>query len=50
MAQEPWPDTSDFVFNQTMLRIRNPKASLDFYTCVLGMTLIQQLQDASDGL
>jgi len=43
VAQEPWPDTSDFVFNQTMLRIRNPKASLDFYTCVLGMTLIQQL-------
>lgn len=43
MPHEPSPETSDFVFNQTMLRIRDPKASLDFYTRVLGMTLIQQL-------
>lgn len=43
MDDQPPPETRDFVFNQTMLRIRNPQASLDFYTRVLGMTLIQQL-------
>lgn len=43
MDDQPSPETADFVFNQTMLRIRDPQASLDFYTCVLGMTLIQQL-------
>lgn len=43
MPQMPPPETSDFVFNQTMLRIRDPQVSLDFYTRVLGMTLIQQL-------
>lgn len=43
MPHEPEPETRDFVFNQTMLRIRDPQASLDFYTRVLGMTLIQHL-------
>ncbi len=37
------PGTEDFVFNQTMLRIADPKTSLAFYTDVLGMTLIQKL-------
>lgn len=37
------PATEDFVFNQTMLRIRDPQASLAFYTGVLGMTLLQKL-------
>lgn len=36
--------TDGFVFNQTMLRIRDPGASLDFYTRVLGMTLIRKLE------
>ncbi len=36
-------DTQDFVFNQTMLRIKNPKVSLDFYTRVMGMTLYRRL-------
>src|SRR3546814_9115863 len=31
--------TAGFVFNHTMLRIRDPKASLDFYTRVLGFAL-----------
>ncbi|MBW8807320.1 MAG: lactoylglutathione lyase [Lysobacter sp.] len=34
--------TRDFVFNHTMLRIKDPKASLDFYTRVLGFTLVRK--------
>jgi len=37
------PETNDFVFNQTMLQVTDPKRSLDFYQNVLGMTLIKQL-------
>ena len=36
------PETRGFVFNQTMLRIRDPRRSLDFYSNVLGMTLIKE--------
>ena len=36
-------DTSDYIFNQTMLRIKNPIESLDFYTRVLGMTLYRKI-------
>ncbi|MEM8497146.1 MAG: lactoylglutathione lyase [Pseudomonadota bacterium] len=36
-------DTRDFVFNQTMLRIKDPAVSLAFYREVLGMTLVKQL-------
>ena len=32
----------DFVFNQTMLRIKDPQASVAFYRDVLGMTLLDQ--------
>lgn len=35
--------TEDFVLNQTMLRVRDPDASLAFYRDVLGMTLLQRL-------
>ena len=35
--------TLGFVFNHTMLRIKDPQASLDFYTRVLGYTLVRKL-------
>lgn len=35
--------TTNYVLQQTMLRIRSPKESLDFYTRILGMTLIARL-------
>eukprot|EP00397_Hematodinium_sp_SG-2012_P067413 GEMP01104481.1.p1 GENE.GEMP01104481.1~~GEMP01104481.1.p1 ORF type:complete len:187 (+),score=14.52 GEMP01104481.1:110-670(+) len=40
---EPDEATKDFIFQQTMFRIKDPKASLDFYTRVLGMRLLQKL-------
>ncbi|OPK10856.1 lactoylglutathione lyase [Pseudomonas sp. VI4.1] len=35
-------DTKDFIFNQTMMRIRDPEKSLAFYRDVLGMTLLNK--------
>lgn len=36
-------ETEDYVFNQTMLRIKDPERTLDFYTRVFGMTLVKKL-------
>lgn len=38
------PATEGFVFNQTMLRIKDPEITLDFYTRIMGMTLVRKLE------
>lgn len=40
------PATDGFVLNQTMMRIKDPTTSLDFYQQVLGMTLYQRVDFA----
>ena len=35
--------TEEFIMNQTMMRIKDPEISLNFYVNVLGMTLLKRL-------
>ena len=37
------PATQGFVFNHSMLRVKDPKVALDFYTRVMGMRLLRKL-------
>ncbi|MFN3493797.1 MAG: lactoylglutathione lyase [Hydrogenophaga sp.] len=39
----PSPATRGFVFNPSMLRVKDPAVSLDFYTRVMGMRLLRKL-------
>ena len=43
LHEEPVPETEGYVFNQTMMRIKEPERSMDFYTRVMGMRLVRKL-------
>ncbi|XP_037797411.1 lactoylglutathione lyase-like isoform X1 [Penaeus monodon] len=40
---EPHESTKEFIMQQTMFRIKDPKQSLDFYTRVMGMRLLKKI-------
>ena len=44
LCEKPDPQTQKFVFNQTMMRIKDPQRTLDFYTRVMGMRLLRKLE------
>ncbi|GBG70703.1 hypothetical protein CBR_g8002 [Chara braunii] len=42
LCENPDETTQDYIMQQTMYRIKDPKASLDFYSRVLGMRLLKR--------
>ncbi|HUG03416.1 MAG TPA: lactoylglutathione lyase [Steroidobacteraceae bacterium] len=42
LQSQPDPATSRYLFNQTMLRVRDPASSVAFYSDVLGMQLLKR--------
>jgi lactoylglutathione lyase len=40
---EPPEDTAGYVFNHTMLRIKNPEVSVAFYRDIMGMQLVKRI-------
>jgi lactoylglutathione lyase len=42
LCNKPDPETQQYTFGHTMMRIKDPARSLDFYTRVLGMILIRR--------
>ncbi len=43
VCAQPSNTTRGFVFNHSMLRVKDPAAALDFYTRVMGMRLLRKL-------
>lgn len=43
LCTNPDAVTQGYIFNHTMLRVRDPKVSLDFYSRVLGMKLLRKV-------
>ena len=43
VCQNPNPASAGFVLNHTMLRVKDPTRSLDFYSRVMGMRLLRKL-------
>ena len=43
LHEEAVPETEGYVFNQTMMRIKDPERSMDFYSRVMGMRLVSKL-------
>jgi lactoylglutathione lyase len=46
VCENPDPVTQTYIFNHTMLRVKDPQISLDFYTRILGMKLLRKLDFA----
>lgn len=43
LCAEPPAASRGFVFNHTMLRVKDPAVALDFYSRVMGMRLLRKL-------
>lgn len=46
LCLNPDPETQKYILNHTMLRVKNPEVSLDFYSRILGMKLLRSIDFA----